>query len=99
MASGPEAPAELSPVRAAAVRAIATLPGPLRRAAWRGRRAVARSQRRRREARGDFSLAYPAMHDLDRQLERLLDKDGGFFVEAGGNDGYVQSNTYALERV
>ena len=35
---------------------------------------------------------------MDRQLERYLPQRGGFFVEAGGNDGYTQSNTYALER-
>ena len=35
---------------------------------------------------------------MDRQLERYLPERAGFFVEAGGNDGYTQSNTYALER-
>jgi FkbM family methyltransferase len=36
---------------------------------------------------------------MDAQLERQLAFDGGFFVEAGANDGYAQSNTYRLERV
>ncbi len=98
MAEAPDPPATLSPLRAAAVRAIARLPGPARRGVWRARRAAGRRRRRRLEARGDWSLSYPALHDLDRQLERILDHDGGFFVEAGGNDGYLQSNTYALER-
>jgi FkbM family methyltransferase len=80
------------------VRTIARLPGPVRRAIWRTRRAAGRWHRRWLEARGDFSRAYPAMHELDRQLERVLDMNEGFFVEAGGNDGYLQSNTYALER-
>jgi FkbM family methyltransferase len=35
---------------------------------------------------------------MDRRLNAVLDQDGGFFVEAGGNDGYTQSNTYWLER-
>jgi FkbM family methyltransferase len=35
---------------------------------------------------------------MDRKLNAIIDRDGGFFVEAGGNDGYTQSNTYFLER-
>jgi FkbM family methyltransferase len=31
-------------------------------------------------------------------LERYLPERGGYFVEAGGYDGFVQSNTYYLER-
>ena len=34
---------------------------------------------------------------MDVQLAALL-PDGGTFVEAGGNDGFDQSNTYFLER-
>jgi FkbM family methyltransferase len=91
-------PPQLSPLRSAAVKAIARLPAPVRVAIWRGRRALDRRQRRRMEARGDFSRSYPALHGIDSQLEQILDRAGGFFVEAGGNDGYLQSNTYALER-
>lgn len=40
----------------------------------------------------------PALNDIDRKLERHLSFDGGYFVEAGANDGYAQSNTYYLER-
>ena len=40
----------------------------------------------------------PALNGIDRKLERYLPFDGGYFVEAGANDGYTQSNTYYLER-
>jgi FkbM family methyltransferase len=36
---------------------------------------------------------------MDRALERYLPEREGFFVEAGANDGYVQSNTYYFERL
>lgn len=35
---------------------------------------------------------------MERTLARHLPEHGGFFVEAGANDGYTQSNTYWLER-
>ncbi len=35
---------------------------------------------------------------MDLKLNAIVDRDGGFFVEAGGHDGYTQSNTYYLER-
>jgi FkbM family methyltransferase len=84
--------------RIAAVRAIAALPAPLRRRIWSARRAMARA-RRRLEARGDFSRSRPALYGMDTRLEAILDKSWGFFVEAGANDGYQQSNTYSLERI
>jgi FkbM family methyltransferase len=84
--------------RVALMKALARSPAWLRQAIFRSRRALARLRRRRMETRGDFSASYPALHDIDRQLERYLPERGGFFVEAGGNDGYTQSNTYALER-
>lgn len=50
------------------------------------------------EARGSDRYSRMALHDLDRKLERHLDFDNGFFVEAGANDGLKQSNTYYFER-
>lgn len=35
---------------------------------------------------------------MDATLDDLIDKDAGFFIEAGANDGYTQSNTYFLAR-
>ncbi len=40
----------------------------------------------------------PALGDLDRKLAKYLDFRSGFFIEAGANDGYSQSNTYYLEK-
>ena len=40
----------------------------------------------------------PSLHDLDAKLSKYLDYTNGFFIEAGANDGYKQSNTYYLER-
>jgi FkbM family methyltransferase len=62
------------------------------------RRRQALAWRRRRAAGPDDPLSHPALHGMDHKLDALLDKDGGFFVEAGANDGYTQSNTYWLER-
>jgi FkbM family methyltransferase len=61
---------------------------------WR----IGRARRRRAAAGPEDPLSRPALHDMDRKLDALLDRDDGFFVEAGGNDGYTQSNTYWLER-
>jgi FkbM family methyltransferase len=57
-----------------------------------------RARRARAAAGRDDALAHPALHDMDRQLDAILGRDGGFFVEAGANDGYRQSNTYWFER-
>lgn len=59
-----------------------------------------RSRRRRHaaEQQGDDSLSRPALHEMDRKLDAIIDRDGGFYVEAGANDGFTQSNTYWLER-
>lgn len=65
----------------------------------RRQRARRRKARRAAEARGDTSLSQTALFELDRKLDRWIgDVQGGFFVEAGANDGFEQSNTYHLER-
>ncbi|HWF25460.1 MAG TPA: FkbM family methyltransferase [Solirubrobacteraceae bacterium] len=75
----------------------------LRRLGWRepvielllaGRRA----RRRAFERFGSARYSRPALHQMDRKLNVVIDRDGGFFIEAGGFDGYTQSNTYYLER-
>ena len=43
--------------------------------------------------------AQPALYEIDRKLERHLDRDGGVFIEAGANDGVRQSNTYYFEKI
>jgi FkbM family methyltransferase len=59
---------------------------------------IQRGRRKRLAAGPDSPLVWPALHGMDRKLNDIVDRDGGFFVEAGGNDGYTQSNTYWLER-
>ena len=39
----------------------------------------------------------PALDELDIKLGDYLKKNEGFFIEAGANDGFRQSNTYYLE--
>jgi FkbM family methyltransferase len=80
-------------------RAVARLPASWRAEYLRRQRARRRAARRAEEALGSDRLSHPALHDLDRKLAAHLgDRRDGFFVEAGGNDGFEQSNTYWLER-
>lgn len=51
------------------------------------------------ERAGSARYSRPALFELDRKLERFLPEEGGFFVEAGAYDGYLQSNTYYFERI
>jgi FkbM family methyltransferase len=69
----------------------------LRRGIRSVERTLARGRRRWAERRGDDRYSRPAAHDLEARLERYF-PGPGFFVEAGAFDGYVQSNTYYLER-
>jgi FkbM family methyltransferase len=70
----------------------------LREVAIRVRYALARARRRIFERYGSARYSRPALYGMDRELDAIIDRDGGFFVEAGGHDGYTQSNTYYLER-
>jgi FkbM family methyltransferase len=63
---------------------------------WRIRRQ--RVRRTAAEARGEDRLSRPALHEMDTKLDAIIGQDNGFFVEAGANDGFTQSNTYWLER-
>jgi FkbM family methyltransferase len=50
------------------------------------------------ESFGSDAFSHLALYDLDRKLKKYLDFEGGAFIEAGGNDGLAQSNTYWFER-
>ena len=39
----------------------------------------------------------PSLNALDDKLAQYLDFNNGYFVEAGANDGFKQSNTFYLE--
>jgi FkbM family methyltransferase len=70
----------------------------LRESVIRARYALARAMRGASERRGSPRRSRPALHEMDRKLDAIIDRDCGFFIEAGGHDGYTQSNTYFLER-
>jgi FkbM family methyltransferase len=70
----------------------------VRKAVLRERERLGRVRRRVAERMGSERWSRPALYDMDRKLERWLPQRGGYFVEAGANDGYLQSNTYRLER-
>jgi FkbM family methyltransferase len=61
-------------------------------------RSLARWRRRLFELTGSDRYSRPGLDGLDRKIARHLDFAGGFFIEAGANDGVRQSNTYWLER-
>jgi FkbM family methyltransferase len=65
---------------------------------WGLRRKLGHARRRAFELTGSWRYSRMAAMGIDAALERYLDFDGGFFVEAGANDGVTFSNTYWLER-
>jgi FkbM family methyltransferase len=70
----------------------------VRRAIWNLRNALGAIRRSLFERLGSDRYSHPALHGMDRKLVRYLPERDGFFVEAGAYDGFVQSNTYWLER-
>lgn len=48
---------------------------------------------------GSDRYSRPSLYEIDKKLEKYLDYRNGFFIEAGANDGYTQSNTYYFEKL
>jgi FkbM family methyltransferase len=44
-----------------------------------------------------FQGGYHSINQLDKQLEKYVDYDNGFYVELGANDGVTQSNSIYFE--
>jgi FkbM family methyltransferase len=67
---------------------------------WRVNRIGRRSVRRIAESLGSSRFSKPAAHGMhERILAYVGDTSDGFFVEAGAYDGFLESNTYYLERI
>jgi FkbM family methyltransferase len=47
---------------------------------------------------GSDRWSHLALNGIDHKLKKYLDFENGSFIEAGGNDGLTQSNTYWFER-
>ena len=45
----------------------------------------------------NFRGGYHSINELDKQLEKYVDYDNGFYVELGANDGVTQSNSLYFE--
>jgi len=73
---------------------------PIFRSVDRRRRAIQAIRTMRRVRRRGFESVGSARYSRPEVegLQRYLDFEGGYFIEAGANDGFRQSNTYFLER-
>jgi FkbM family methyltransferase len=61
-------------------------------------RALGHARRSTFEVAGSYRFSRTGAENIDESLQKHLDIDGGFYVEAGANDGVNFSNTYYLER-
>ncbi len=71
-------------------------------------KAIGRQYRKRKTKRaifellGNYRYSMPGLNGLDEKLEAHITKHlngrAGFFIEAGANDGFAQSNTYYYAR-
>jgi len=62
------------------------------------RKTIKSARRSLFELAGNPKYSRPGLNDLDAKLAPYLTKQHGFFIEAGANDGFTQSNTYYLEK-
>ena len=60
---------------------------------------LSRFRRKTFEAIGSDRYSRPSLYKMDRKLEKYLTHRQGFFIEAGANNGFSQSNTYYLEQL
>ena len=60
---------------------------------------LSKLRRKTFEAIGSDRYSRPSLYEMDRKLEKYLTHRQGFFIEAGANNGFCQSNTYYLEHL
>ncbi len=60
---------------------------------------LSKFRRKTFEAIGSDRYSRPSLYEMDKKLEKYLTHRQGFFIEAGANNGFSQSNTYYLEQL